>query len=88
MSKYKNIFAKSYTPKWSEEVFRIKKVKQTVPWTYVISDFRDEEIVGMLYEEELHRQIKQRVIKKNKSREKVIKYMLSGEVMVILSTAG
>ena len=88
MSKYKNIFAKSYTPKWSEEVFRIKKVKQTVPWTYVISDFRDEEIVGMLYEEELYRQIKQRVIKKNKSREKVIKYMLSGEVMVILSTAG
>ena len=88
MSKYKNIFAKSYTPKWSEEVFGIKKVKQTVPWTYVISDLRGEEIVGMLHEEELHRQIKQRVIKKNKSREKVIKYMLSGEVMVILSTAG
>ena len=85
MSKYKNIFAKSYTPKWSEEVFGIK---QTVPWTYVINDLRDEEIVGMLYEEELYRQIKQRVIKKNKSREKVIKYMLSGEVMVILSTAG
>ena len=88
MSKYKNIFAKSYTPKWSEEVFGIKKVKQTVPWTYVISDLRGEEIVGMLHEEELYRQIKQRVIKKKKSRGKVIKYMLSGEVMVILSTAG
>ena len=88
MSKYKNIFAKSYTPKWSEEVFGIKKVKQTVPWTYVISDLRGEEIVGMLHEEELYRQIKQRVIKKKKSREKVIKYMLSGEVMVILSAAG
>ena len=88
MSKYKNIFAKSYTPKWFEEVFGIKKVKQTVPWTYVISDLRGEEIVGMLHEEELYRQIKQRVIKKKKSREKVIKYMLSGEVMVILSTAG
>ena len=88
MSKYKNIFAKSYTQKWSEEVFGIKKVKQTVPWTYVISDLRGEEIVGMLHEEELYRQIKQRVIKKKKSREKVIKYMLSGEVMVILSTAG
>ena len=88
MSKYKNIFANSYTPKWSEEVFGIKKVKQTVPWTYVISDLRGEEIVGMLHEEELYRQIKQRVIKKKKSREKVIKYMLSEEVMVILSTAG
>ena len=53
-----------------------------------VCDLRGEEIVGMLYEEELYRQIKQRVIKKKKSREKVIKYMLSGEVMVILSTAG
>ena len=31
-SKYKNIFAKGYTPNWSE-VFVIKKVKNTVPWT-------------------------------------------------------
>ena len=30
-SKYKNIFAKCYTPNWSEEVFVIKKVKNTVP---------------------------------------------------------
>ena len=35
ISKYKNIFAKGYTPDWSEEVFVIKKVKNTVPWTYV-----------------------------------------------------
>ena len=33
LSKYKNIFAKGYTPNWSEEVFVIKKVKDTVPWT-------------------------------------------------------
>ena len=38
ISKYKNIFAKVYTPNWSEEVFVIKKVKNTVPWTYVIND--------------------------------------------------
>ena len=31
ISKYKNIFAKAYTPNWSEEVFVIKKVKNTVP---------------------------------------------------------
>ena len=36
--KYKNIFAKGYTPKWSEEVFVISKIKNTVPWTYFISD--------------------------------------------------
>ena len=33
ISKYKNIFAKGYTPNWSEEVFVIKKVKTSVPWT-------------------------------------------------------
>ena len=36
--KYKNIFAKGYVPNWSERVFVIKKVKNTVAWTYVIFD--------------------------------------------------
>ena len=31
ISKYKNIFGKGYTPKWSEEVFVIKKIKNAVP---------------------------------------------------------
>ena len=55
ISKYKNIFAKRYTPNWSEEVFVIKKVKNTVPWTYVINDLNDEEIIGTFYEQELQR---------------------------------
>ena len=46
ISKYKNIFSKGYTPNWSEEVFVIKKVKNTVPWTDVINDLHGEEIVG------------------------------------------
>ena len=33
ISKYKNIFAKGYMPNWSEEIFIIKKIKNTVPWT-------------------------------------------------------
>ena len=33
ISKYKNIFGKGYVPNWSEEVFVIKKVKNTAPWT-------------------------------------------------------
>ena len=37
ISKYKNVFAKGCTPDWSEEVFIIKKVKNTVLWTYVIN---------------------------------------------------
>ena len=38
ISNSKNIFAKSYVPNWSKEVFLIKKVKNAVPWAYVISD--------------------------------------------------
>ena len=33
ISKYKNIFAKGYTPNWSEEIFVIQEIKNTVPWT-------------------------------------------------------
>ena len=55
ISKYKNIFAKSYVLDWSEEVFVITKVKNIVPWTHVISDFNDEQIVGTFYEKELQK---------------------------------
>ena len=44
------IFAKGYTSDWSEEVSVIKKVKNTVPWTYVISDLDGEQIIGRFYE--------------------------------------
>ena len=50
ISKYKNIFAKDYTPNWSEEIFVIEKLKNTVPWTYVINDLNGEEIMGTFYE--------------------------------------
>ena len=46
ISKYKNIFGRGYVPNWSKEVSVIKKVKNNVPWTYVISVLRGEEIVG------------------------------------------
>ena len=53
ISKYKNIFAKGYTPNWSEEVFVVSKIKNTVPWAYVINDLKGEEIIGTFYEKEL-----------------------------------
>ena len=55
ISKYKNIFAKGYTPNWSEEVFVINKIKNTVPWTYAINDLNGEEITGSFYENELQK---------------------------------
>ena len=50
ISKYKNIFTKGYTPNWSEKVFVIKKVKNTVTWTYVINDLNGEEIIRTFHE--------------------------------------
>ena len=42
-------------PNCSEEVFVIKKVKNTVPWTYVVNDLIGEEIIGTFYEKELQK---------------------------------
>ena len=55
ISKYKNIFVKGYAPNWWEEVFIISKIKNTIPWTYVVSDLNGEEITGSFYEKELQK---------------------------------
>ena len=52
-SKYKNIFAKGYSPNQSEDVFVVSKIKNTFPSTYVVSDLNVEEIVGSFYDKEL-----------------------------------
>ena len=53
ISKYTVISAKGYTLNWSEEVFAINKIKNTVSWTYVINDLNVEEIIGSFCEKEL-----------------------------------
>ena len=65
ISEYKNIFANGYVPTWSEEVFVIKKFKNSMLWTYLINDLNGEEIVGTFYENELQ--------KTNNQEKKVIK---------------
>ena len=55
ISKYKNYFAKGCMPNWSEEVFVVSKIKNAVPWTYVINDLNGEEIIGTFYEKELQK---------------------------------
>ena len=79
ISKYKNIFAKGYTPNWSE-VF-INKIKNTVPWTYAISDLNGEEITVSFYEKELQKIRKKK--QKKYLKEKVINYMSNGKGIVI-----
>ena len=58
VSKYKNIFAKRYTPNWSGEVFISNKIKNTVPWTY-INYLNGKEIIETFYEKELQKTYQQ-----------------------------
>ena len=78
ISKYKNIFTKGYMPNWSEEVFVTKKVKNTVPWIYVINDLNGEEITGTFYEKEL-----QKTNQEEFRIEKVINFLLNGKDIII-----
>ena len=55
ISKYKNVFAKGYTANMSEQVFKIKKVKNAVPWENLINDLNKEKVVGTFYENELQK---------------------------------
>ena len=56
--KYKNIFAKVYTPNWSEEVFVIMKIKNTVPWTYVINNLNVKKVLELSMKKKYRRLIK------------------------------
>ena len=57
ISRYKNIFAKEYTPNWSKEIFIVDKRNDTVPYTYNLKDLNDEEIIGSFYDKELQKSI-------------------------------
>ena len=47
ISKYKNTFPKGYMPNWSEQDFISSKIKNIIPWTYIINDLNGEEIIGV-----------------------------------------
>ena len=55
MSKFKNIFAKGYTPNWSTEIFIVDKINDTVLYTYNLKDLNGEEIIGSFYDRELQK---------------------------------
>ena len=56
-SKFKNIFAKGYTPNWSKEIFIADKINDTVLYTYNIKDLNDEKVIGSFYDKELQKSI-------------------------------
>ena len=52
ISKYKDRFANYCLLNWFKEMFSFKKVKNTVPWIYLIEDFNGQEIIKSFYEGE------------------------------------
>ena len=55
ISKFKNIFAKGYTPNWSKEILIINKINDTIPYKYNLKDLNDEEIIDSFYDRELQK---------------------------------
>ena len=88
ISKCKNIFTKGYTPNWSEEVFVISEIKNTVPWTYVINDLNGEEINGTFYEKELQKTNQKEFRIEKVIQKKEINYMSNGKVIIVYLILG
>ena len=61
VTKYKNIFAKGYTPNCPVEVFVINKVKNTVPGKYVLEDLMVKKLLGRFIKKNCKRQSKKKV---------------------------
>lgn len=55
ISKYKGCFEKGFTPNWSTEIFKIYKVQDTNPTTYLLEDARSRPILGAFYKEEIQK---------------------------------
>ena len=53
--KKKKLFDKGYTQRWTEEVFKISKIQLTIPVTYKITDYNEEEIQSSFDEQELQK---------------------------------
>lgn len=54
ISRYRTIFEKGYTPNWTTEIFRIRKIQYSNdPITYLLEDYQKNEIKGSFYAEEI-----------------------------------
>lgn len=74
ISKYKSCFEKGYTPNWSTEIFKIIRIQNTSPLTYLLQDKNGQPILGAFYAQELQRTkypdiyLVEKVLKKRKNK--------------------
>ena len=87
MLEFQNIntfLLKKYTPNWSVEVFVVTKIKNTVTWTYVVSDLNG----GIFQEKELQKLVNKNLKQKKYLKEKVINCMSNAKGMIIVLIVG
>ena len=85
ISKYNDIFAKGYFPNYTTKgFFVIKKIKNTVPWTYAISDLTVKKLLKRFTKRNCKKKLKKSLELKEQSREKVINCMLNTKPMIVL----
>ena len=82
------VFLLKDTHHWCEEVFVIKKVKNTVPWTYIINDLNGKVIIGRFYEKELQKTHQKEFRIEKVIKKRVINYMSNEKVMIIYLIVG
>ena len=85
ISKYKTVFAKGYTPNWSEEIFIVSELVAREPNVYKIRDLEGERVEGIFYESELQKVLNEdnvfkveSIIKtrtRNKQKEVLVKWL-------------
>ena len=80
ISKYKNILAKAYNPNRSEEIFVVSKIKNTFPWTYVVSDLNGEELLEVFMKKNCKKLVKKAL--------KGDKLYVNGKGIIIVSIVG
>ena len=89
ISKYKKIFAEGYAPNQSEEVFVVSGIKNTVPWTYALSDLNGKEITGSFFEKKnCKKLVKNNLEQKKYLKERLINRMSNGKGMIIVLIVG
>ena len=70
-------------PNWSEEVFISSKIKNAVPWTYVINNLNGKEIMEKFYEKDLQKTNQKEFRIKKVLKKKAISYMSNGKIIII-----
>lgn len=55
ISRKKRMFEKEHAPNWTEEIFRVYKVLNTTPDTYIVEDLLQEIITERIYEQQLQK---------------------------------